>query len=103
MDYIGIDCKVERALYPISGWVLLKIVATASVRNDKIGAAPGEVIAVPTLAIAYRGLELGQVIIKTWSENAGVWDWLLENKIVEDLHRKIPVGNNWARLAKVLI
>ncbi len=41
--------------------------------------------------------------IKNWSENTGVYKFLIDNDIVESAHKAVPTGHVLANLVKVLI
>lgn len=65
-----------------------------------------EPVAIATVNLPQYGLESSDdnlTFIKNWAENEGILECLVENGIVEDLDRKVPTGNVWANLVKVLI
>ena len=63
----------------------------------------GSNIACATVNIPEEPLNEGEVLIKTWSENANMLPFLIKNKIVEDTGRDVPVGYVKARVCRLLI
>lgn len=63
----------------------------------------GEQVACATVNLPEQQLAPGEVFIKTWSENEGMLDFLLKNRIVEDTGREVPTGYVKARVCKLLV
>ena len=55
-------------------------------------ATDGEQIAVATVNMPYDKLQEDEVFIKDYSENEGMLNFLVENKIVEYPHETVPSG-----------
>ena len=60
-------------------------------------------VACATVNLPEHDLKPGEVLIKTWSENEGMLDFLVMNHIVSDLGREVPTGYVSARVCKLLI
>ena len=63
----------------------------------------GSQVACATVNIPEHDLQPGEIIVKTWSENESMLDFLIRNHIVEDTGREIPTGFVRARVCKLLV
>lgn len=63
----------------------------------------GETICVATTNIPGYRPEPGYVLIKNWSENDGVYDALLNARIIGPVEQEIPAGFATAYLCKYLL
>ncbi len=61
----------------------------------------GEPLFTATVQIPDEILEDNEVIIKSYSENEGVLQWLYDNGIVTEIVRNIPVGWCLAQVCKI--
>jgi hypothetical protein len=68
-----------------------------------VDADDGEQVACATVNLPEQQLAPGEVFVKTWSENEGMLDFLLKNRIVEDMGREVPTGYVTARVCKLLV
>ncbi len=59
-------------------------------------------VARATVNVPEFPLEEGHVLIKNYSENAGILPWLIENNIVEDTGKCVPVGYEKVHVCKLL-
>lgn len=60
-------------------------------------------IACATVNLPEYDLKGDEILIKTWSENEGMLDFLTRHKIVEDLGRDVPTGYVSARVCRLLV
>lgn len=60
-------------------------------------------VACATVNMPEHELQPNEVIIKTWSENEPMLDFLVRNRIVEDTGRDIVAGYATARVCKLLV
>lgn len=60
-------------------------------------------VACATVNLPELNLHDGEVFIKTWSENEGMMEFLLDNNIIIDTGREVPTGFVVARVGKLLI
>jgi hypothetical protein len=72
---------------------------TALVLKDKMG----DTVAVCTVNLPGVQLASDEVIIKTWSENEPMLDFLIKNNIVQDTGREVPTGYVFARIVRLLV
>ena len=63
----------------------------------------GELIAVATVNLPNESLEPNEVFIKDYSENKGMLDSLIKNKIISNPIEKIPTGFIKIYKCKILI
>ena len=63
----------------------------------------GERLCTATVNIPEATLREGEVIIKDYSENVGVFDTLVANGIIADAGRSVACGYVEARVAKLLV
>jgi hypothetical protein len=68
-----------------------------------VDATEGDPIATATINLPEFAVPEGHVLIKDWSENAGMLDALVSAGLVEDTGTKIPTGYVDACLAKLLV
>jgi hypothetical protein len=60
-------------------------------------------VASATVNLPEHDIQANEVIIKTWSENATMLDFLIRNRICADTGREITTGFVKARVCKLLI
>lgn len=84
------DCVVKKERYG-NGRIALSLVAIDSTNNYDQEVWPGEQIARATVNIPEAHLEPNEVIIKSYSENAGMLEALQEAKIVSKTKRLIAL------------
>ena len=63
----------------------------------------GEFLTVATTNLPEIEIEEGQTFLKTWSENEGILEWLIENKIVSEPIKWVKTGFVEAPLVEVLL
>lgn len=85
-----IEVYVERQTYDRGG---LRIQLTD---------ADGNPFAVASVAVSGVELEPDEIIVKDYSENEGMLDFLVDNNIVELTDLSVIVGHNMCKIAKVL-
>lgn len=64
--------------------------------------ADGNPFAVASVAVAGVELEPDEIIVKDYSENEGMLEFLVENNIVEETDQSVIVGRAMCKIAKVL-
>lgn len=64
--------------------------------------ADGNPFAVASVAVAGVELEPDEIIVKDYSENEGMLEFLVENNIVEETDQLVIVGRATCKIAKVL-
>jgi hypothetical protein len=74
--------------------------------NNRVGISlidsnDGEYVLTATINIPEVPLADDEVIIKNYSENEGILDWLIENEIISSPARFIPVGYTLAPICKI--
>lgn len=62
----------------------------------------GELLATATVNVPKAILHSDEVLIKNWSENEGILEALIENKIVEDTGRIVSTGFVEANICRLL-
>ena len=62
----------------------------------------GETVAIATVNLPNEDLGIGEMFIKTWSENATMLQFLVANGIVEDTGRTVPTGFVRASIVRAL-
>jgi hypothetical protein len=60
-------------------------------------------VACATVNMPEIDLQPDEVIIKTWSENEAMLDFLIHNHIVADTGREVQAGYEKARVCKLLV
>jgi len=60
-------------------------------------------VACATVNLPEHDLQLGEILVKTWSENDEMLNFLLNNNIVSDTGRDVPTGYVKARVCKLLV
>jgi hypothetical protein len=93
LNYKGYDCKLVKREYQEGG-------SPALCLEDPI---TGEPIAVATINVPELELPKDVVVIKDYSENEGMLDFLIQNKIVEEPMEYIPLGFILAPICKLLV
>lgn len=90
MEY---PCSVHYSSYAHGGTTAMLLV----------DAETGEVIVYASVNIEDYPLKDGQILIKNWSENAGVLEALVEAGIVRDTGKVVPTGYVVANLCDLLV
>lgn len=86
------NCLVEKAFY-----------GNNRVALELIHEEDGNPVAVATVNIPEFTCPEGYVFIKDWSENEGIYEALLEAKVIEKWVALIPTGFVNAKMCKLLI
>lgn len=60
-------------------------------------------VATVTVNIPDADLSPGDILVKTWSENEGMVNFLADNKIVQDMGHDVPTGFVTARVCRLLV
>jgi hypothetical protein len=60
-------------------------------------------VACATVNLPEHDIQANEIIVKTWSENEGMLDFLIRNRICADTGREIATGFVKARVCKLLI
>lgn len=68
-----------------------------------MSAEDGSQVACATVNLPEHDLQPGEIIVKTWSENEPMLDFLIRNNIVSDTGREIQNGFVKARVCKLLV
>jgi hypothetical protein len=84
------NCELVRSEYRNNGRTALELVAAADDCYE--GIYKGEPIATCTINIPEADLEPNEVIIKDYSENAGMLDALVESGVVEPTGKLVQSG-----------
>lgn len=63
----------------------------------------GEQVACATVNLPEHDLQANEIIVKTWSENEGMLEFLVRNHIAGDTGRDISTGFVKARVCKLLV
>lgn len=60
---------------------------------------------IANLTINVDGVKIEEdtVIVKNYSENVGLYEWMVENNIVSLFKKKVPVGYSYGLVCKLLI
>ncbi len=59
-------------------------------------------VAVLTIAVPAVSLQPGEILVKTWGENAPLREPALQSGLFEDTGRRIPLGDQEAQVWRVL-
>ena len=88
-NYRGEKCKlVCQGLYHNNQWPLELLDENGSVQT-RITVCVDE------------DLKDSEIAIKDYTENAGMWEWLVDNDLVEDVYYEIQVGWTSIKVAKL--
>jgi hypothetical protein len=68
-----------------------------------VDANDGEQVACATVNLPEHDLQPGEIIVKTWSENEPMLNFLVKNNIVIDTGREVPTGFVKARVCRLLV
>jgi hypothetical protein len=60
-------------------------------------------VACATVNLPEHDIQADEIIVKTWSENEAMLDFLVRNQIVSDTGREIPTGFVVAKVCKLLM
>ena len=63
----------------------------------------GGQVACATVNLPEHDIQPNEIIVKTWSENEGMLEFLIRNRICADTGREIATGFVKARVCKLLI
>jgi hypothetical protein len=91
INFIGIDCEIERGEYA-NGQPSLQLVAADSQRNQQADVFQGEPVGKATIHVVGVRLAKHETIIKDYSENAGIAAALEQAGVIKPTGRTIPVG-----------
>jgi hypothetical protein len=80
-NYHGVKCIIKKDRYGNNG-------RTALILEDE----DGHIVTVATVNVPEEKLAENEVIIKDYSENKGMLDWLIKNEIVEYTGRYVTTG-----------
>lgn len=70
----------------------IQLVAADTERNRQLEVYPGEPIATATVNIPLAPLQHEQTLIKSWSENEGMLEWLYTHGLVEPTGQFVESG-----------
>jgi hypothetical protein len=93
LTFAGCDCRLRVGRYPTGGAVALQLVS-------ECGREP---IATATVNVPEIDAPSRLVLIKDWSENAGMLSVLTEAGVVQPTGATIPVGYCHAHVCRLLI
>ncbi len=102
VSYLGYDLVVERVRYPSNNQIAIQLVAADSKLNRNHSVNGGEPIATATVCLPHAELAADETVIKNYSENTGILDWLIDAGIVKNTGRLIDGGFNSLPVVKVL-
>ena len=68
-----------------------------------VDANDGEQVACATVNLPEHDIQPGEIIVKTWSENESMLDFLVKNQIVVDTGRDVPTGYVKARVCRLMV
>jgi hypothetical protein len=68
-----------------------------------VDADDGEQVACVTVNLPEHDIQPGEIIVKTWSENEPMLDFLVKNNIVIDTGREVPTGMVKARVCRLMV
>jgi hypothetical protein len=68
-----------------------------------VDADDGEQVACVTVNLPEHDIQPGEIIVKTWSENEKMLDFLVRNNIVIDTGRDVPTGFVKARVCRLMV
>jgi hypothetical protein len=97
---MGWDCYIEEEQYR-NGRIALQLLSARTVAEDEL--FRGEPIATATVNLPDEPLPEGQVFIKDWAENEGIYAALVEVGIVGPVLEKVPTGYVHAYRVELLI
>ncbi len=100
VTFHGYTCEVLKKNYS-GGGVALQLVAASD--DLEKGVSKGEPIAVATINIPGIDLAPDEVVIKSYSENEGMWDALINSNIILDTGTAIRTNFITARIGKLMI
>jgi hypothetical protein len=87
VKFLGYTCNIEEGQYS-NGRIALELV----------DAKTGEPVAVATVNIPKEDIEEGEVIIKDYSENEGIYQVLLDAKIIGPKRRIVNTGWSYSNV-----
>lgn len=74
-----------------------------NLRVDLIDVEDGLTVATVSVNVKHVPLEKDQIIVKDYSENEGMADWLLENKVAEKTDTHVFVGSSKCPIFKIIV
>lgn len=90
VNFLGVNCKVVKHQYHNNGRIALDLIIAED--DEERDLFKGEPMTHATINIAEAPLAVDEVIIKDYSENAGLLDALLKAGIVEKTGRTVQHG-----------
>jgi hypothetical protein len=93
LTFAGCDCRLRIGRYPTGGAVALQLVS-------ECGREP---VATATVNVPEVNVPPGLVLIKDWSENAGMLSVLTEAEVLQPTGVTVPVGYCHAHVCRLLI
>jgi hypothetical protein len=53
----------------------------------------GSLFTVATVNLTEENLRPDEIAVKSWSENEGLYEWLLEKELIEEARRRVDIGH----------
>lgn len=99
--YLGIDCVLIRTQYDTNKRHALLVEAADTPFNTSIGQPVGEPVAKASVNVNVE-LAHDEVAIKSWAENEGMLETLIEAGFVEDLCHPVRCGYEIADVVRLI-
>lgn len=91
LSFAGFPCRLHHGHYVAGNATALQLWDVAN----------GELVTTATINIPRLALEPDEVVLKTWAENEGLLNILLDADIIHPPHEQYPVGSQIVVIARL--